>query len=83
MNTALRKKTGSVKELRQTVFTLQSLSQYLDLLKTSFARYEYLKESGTPDIILYMEKGLIDRQILCLSKVHAELTKQNVRKLER
>ena len=75
MNIALRQRTGSVTELRQPAFTLQSLNQCLDLLETSLERYEYLKNWGAPDIVLYTEKGLIDRQLLLLSKVHAELTK--------
>jgi len=75
MNIALRQKTRSTTELRQPACTLQSLSQCLDLLETSLKRYEYLKNWGAPDIILYAEKGLIDRQLLLLSKVHAELTK--------
>ena len=75
MNTALRQRTGSVTDLRQPAFTLQSLSQCLDLLETSLERYEYLKKAGAPDIILYTEKGLIDRQLTFLSKVHAGLTK--------
>jgi hypothetical protein len=75
MNIALRQRTGSIKEMRQPAFTLRSLSQCLDLLETSLERYEYLKNWGAPDIILYTEKGLINRQLLFLSKVHAELTK--------
>jgi hypothetical protein len=75
MNIALRQGTGSITGLRQPAFTLQSLSQSLDLLETSLERYEYLKKWGAPDIILYTEKGLIDRQLLFLSKIHAELTK--------
>ncbi len=75
MNLGLRQKTESVTKLRQPDFEVQPLRQYLDLLQTSFDRYEYLKKSGTPDIILYMEKGLIDRQILFLSKACAQLTR--------
>ena len=75
MNIALRQRTGSVTDPRQPAFTLQSLRQCLHLLETSLERYEYLKKWGAPDIILYTEKGLIDRQLLFLSKVRAELTK--------
>ena len=75
MNIALRRETESVTEPRQRDFGIQSLRQCLYLLETSLDRYEYLKKWGTPDIILYTEKGLIDRQLLFLSKVCAELTK--------
>ena len=75
MNTALRQKTESVTEPQQHDFGMQSLRQCLYLLETSLNRYESLKKSGTSDIILYTEKGLINRQLLFLSKVCAELTK--------
>jgi hypothetical protein len=75
MNIALRQKTESATEPEQSDFGIQSLRQCLYLLETSLDRYEYLKKSGTPDIILYAEKGLIERQLLFLSKVRTELTK--------
>jgi hypothetical protein len=75
MNTALRQRTESTTEPQQHDFGMQSLRQCLYLLETSLDRYEHLKKSGTPDIILYTEKGLINRQLLFLSKVCAELTK--------
>jgi hypothetical protein len=75
MNMALRQKTEGVTEPQQHDFGMQSLRQCLYLLETSLDRYEHLKKSGTPDIILYTEKGLINRQLLFLSKVCAELTK--------
>jgi hypothetical protein len=75
MNTALRQETGSAKEPQETNGKMQTLHQYLDLLQTSLDRYGYLKKSGAPDIVLYMEKGLIDRQMLFLSKAFAHVTK--------
>ncbi len=75
MNIALRQETENVTEPRQRDFGMESLRQCLYLLETSLDRYESLKKSGTPDIILYTEKGLINRQLLFLSKVCAELTK--------
>jgi hypothetical protein len=75
MNIALRQETANVTEPRQRDFGMESLRQCLYLLETSLDRYESLKKSGTPDIILYTEKGLINRQLLFLSKVCAELTK--------
>jgi len=75
MSIASRQKTESATELEQPDFAIQSLRQCLYLLKISLDRYEHLKKSGTPNIILYTEKGLIDQQLLFLSKVLAELTK--------
>ena len=71
----LRQKIENITELQQPDFGMQPLHKYLDLLQTSLDRYEYLKKSGTPDVILYMEKGLIDRQIVFLSKACAQLIK--------
>jgi flagellar biosynthesis chaperone FliJ len=75
MNLALRQRTTSVIELQESVSELQPLRQYLDLLKTSLERYEYLKKSGVSEVILYTEKGLIDRQMQFLSKACAQLTR--------
>jgi hypothetical protein len=75
MNLALRQRTTSVIELQESASELQPLHQYLDLLKTSFERYEYLRKSGVPDVILYTEKGLIKRQLQFLSKACAQMTK--------
>jgi hypothetical protein len=75
MNPALRQETDSATEPQQTDCRMQKLHQYLDLLQTSLDRYGYLKKSGAPDIVLYMEKGLIDRQMLFLSKAFAQPTK--------
>ena len=75
MNIVLRQETANVTELSARDFGMESLRQCLYLLETSLDRYESLKKSGTPDIILYTEKGLINRQLLFLSKVCAELTK--------
>jgi len=71
MNSALRQRATSVPELLEFASELQPLRQYVDLLKTSFERYEYLKKSGVADVILYTEKGLIDRQMKFLSKAYA------------
>ena len=72
-NLALRQRTERVPE--QADFQMQPLRQYLFFLHMSLDRYEYLKKLGVPDIVLCMEKGLIDRQMLFLSKACAELTK--------
>jgi hypothetical protein len=72
---ALRQGTVDAPELQQPDVEMQPLRQYLALLRMNVNRYEYLKKSGAPDAILYVEKGLIDRQILFLSKVCKELTK--------
>jgi hypothetical protein len=74
MNPTLRQETDSSTEPQLTDSKMQKLHQYLDLLQTSLDRYGYLKKSGAPDIVLYMEKGLIDRQMLFLSKAFAQLT---------
>jgi hypothetical protein len=74
MRSPLRQR-ASVTEHPQPDFEMQPLLQYLDLLHMSLDQYEYLKKEGAPDIVLYMEKGLIDRQIQFLSKVCGELTK--------
>jgi hypothetical protein len=73
--TALKRGTENVPELQQPGVEMQPLRQYLALLRMNVNRYEYLKKSGAPDAILYIEKGLIDRQILFLSRVCKELMK--------
>ncbi len=73
--TALRQGTENVSEFQQPDVEMQPLRQYLALLRMNVNRYEYLERAGAPDAILYVEKGLIDRQILFLSKVCEELTK--------
>jgi hypothetical protein len=73
--TAVRQGTENVPELQQPEIEMQPLRQYLGLLRMNVNRYEYLKKSGAPDAILYIEKGLIDRQILVLSRVCKELSK--------
>jgi hypothetical protein len=75
MNVTLRQTTDSTTALQQTDIRVHKFHQYLDLLQTSLDRYDYLKKSGVHDIVLYMEKGLIDRQMLFLSKAFAQLTK--------
>jgi hypothetical protein len=76
MNLTFRQSEESMTELRQADSGMQPIHQYLGLLQTSLDRYEYLKKSGTPYAILYMEKGLIDQQILFLSKACAQLIRQ-------
>jgi hypothetical protein len=73
--TALRQGTENVPELQHPDLEMQPLRQYLALFRMNVNRYEYLKKSGAPDAILYVEKRLIDRQILFLSKVCKELAK--------
>lgn len=75
MNLALRQRTGSVTEPRQPDFGMQSLRQCFYLLEKSLNRYEYLKNSRAPDILVDAEKILIRRQLLSLSNLHTELTK--------
>ena len=75
MQEALRQAAKNVTELQQPDLEMQPLRQYFDLLKTSVDRYKYLKNSGAPDIILYMGKGLVDRQVLFLSKACERLEK--------
>ena len=75
MDTTAEQRTGSVTEFQYFKPEMQSLREYIALLKTSIDRYEYLKESGVSDAILYMEKGLIDQQLLFFSKAWAKLTK--------
>jgi hypothetical protein len=73
MNSTLKQKKGSTTEPRQSRLKVQRLHHYLDLVQTSLDRYEYLKKSGVPDAVLFIEKGLIDRQMLFLSKAFAQL----------
>jgi hypothetical protein len=75
MNVSAEQGTQNMTELRQFDTDMKSLHEYISLLKTSLDRYEYLKESGVPDVILYTEKGLIDQQLLFFSKAWAKLTK--------
>lgn len=75
MSLALRHGTGNVTELHQSDCAMRSLRQHIYLLEKSLDRYEYLRESGAPDIILCTEKALIARQLLFLSNLSKELTK--------
>ena len=75
LQAALRQATEDVTDLQQLDLEIQPLRQYLGLLRMSVDRYEYLKKSGAPDAILYIEKGLIDRQMLFLSKAFVQLKK--------
>ena len=74
MSLAMRHRTGNVRELRQPDFGMQSLRQHIYLLEKSIDRYEYLRESGAPDIVLCAEKALIARQLLFLSNLSTEMT---------
>jgi hypothetical protein len=69
MNLAPRQRKKSGRQIQQPDFDMQSLRQGLCLLEKSLERYEYLKNSGAPEIILYTEKGLIGRQLQFLSRV--------------
>ena len=75
MNLTLGQETENITGLQQPEAEMQTLHKYLDLLQTSLDRYGYLKKSGVPDIVLYMEKGLIDRQMVFLSKAFVQLIK--------
>jgi len=75
MNVSAEQRTPNTTEFRQPDIDMKSLQEYISLLKTSLDRYEYLKESGVPDVILYTEKGLIDQQLAFFSKAWAKLTK--------
>jgi hypothetical protein len=74
MKRTLRKGTGSITGLRQLGFIRQSLHQCLYLLQKSLDRYEYLKKSRAPDILVNAEKVLIRRHLLFLFNLRAELT---------
>lgn len=69
MNVELKQRKRSSRQIQQSDFDMQSLRQGLCLLEKSLERYEYLKNSGAPEIILYTEKGLIGRQLQFLSIV--------------
>jgi len=69
MSATLRQRKKTVREIQLPDFDMQSVRQGLCLLERSLERYEYLKNSGAPEIILYTEKGLIGRQLQFLSRV--------------
>jgi hypothetical protein len=75
MKPTLSKGTGSITGLRQPGFIRQSLHQCLYLLQKSIDRYEYLKKSRAPDMLVNAEKVLIRRQLLFLFNLRAELTR--------
>jgi hypothetical protein len=75
MKSELRQGTGNLSGLRQPGFIRQSLRQCLYLLQKSINRYEYLKKSRAPDILVSAEKVLIRRQLLFLFNLRAEMTK--------
>ncbi len=78
MNRTSKQNTENATDFQEVASELKPLREYLDLFKTSLERYEYLKKSGVPDAVLFIEKGLIDRQFLFLSKVYTNLEKQKV-----
>jgi|WetSurMetagenome_2_1015567.scaffolds.fasta_scaffold847075_1 hypothetical protein len=73
MKSGPRQETATAIDFQDPVSELQPLIQYLEMLKTSLDRFTYLKESGASEVILYVEKGLIDRQLLFLSRVCGRL----------
>ncbi len=75
MKPILRQETGSITGLRQPGFIRQSLRQCLYLLQKSIDRYEYLKKSKAPEMLVNAEKVLIRRQLLFLFNLRAELSK--------
>ncbi len=75
MNITAEQRRPNKTELQRFDMDMKSLQEYISLLKTSLDRYEYLKESGVPDVILYTEKGLIDQQLIFFSRAWARLTK--------
>lgn len=74
MKSALRRNTGSITGIQQPGFMKQSLRQCLYLLQKSLGRYEYLKKSRAPDMLVKAEKVLIRRQLLFLFNLRADLT---------
>ena len=75
MKPILRQGTENITGLRQPGFIRQSLRQCLYLLRKSIDRYEYLKKSKAPDMLVNAEKVLIRRQLLFLFNLRAELAK--------
>ncbi len=75
MDITAKQRIQNKTELWQSDVDMKSLQEYISLLKISLDRYEYLKESGVPDAILYTEKGLIDQQLMFFSRAWARLTK--------
>jgi hypothetical protein len=73
MNSTSSQTTLELREFQELVSQLQSLREYLGLLKATLSRYKYLKKSGLSDAGLDKEKGLIDRQLLILSGVCEKL----------
>ena len=75
MKSNLRQGTGSITGLREPGFIRQSIRQCLYLLQKSIDRYEHLKKSRAPDMLVSAEKVLIRRHLLFLFNLRAELTK--------
>jgi hypothetical protein len=73
MNSEEKQNTESITDSQQSNLKVKRLHQYLNLVQASLERYEYLKKSGVPDVVLFIEKGLIDRQMLFMSKAFAQL----------
>jgi hypothetical protein len=75
MKSNLRQESGSITGLRQPSFIRHLLHQCLYLLQKSIDRYEYLKKSRAPDMLVSAEKVLIRKHLLFLFNLRAELTK--------
>jgi hypothetical protein len=73
MKSTLRQGTESITGLRKPGFIRQSLRQCLYLLQKSLDRYEYLKKSRAPDMLVNAEKVLIRRQLLFLFNLREKL----------
>jgi len=75
MKSELKQNKGNLPGLRRPGLIRQSLDRCLYLLQKSIDRYEYLKKSKAPDILVAAEKVLIRRQLLFLFNLRAEITK--------
>ena len=50
-------------KMNEIAIGCESVDNYFDLLEASYERYEYLKDSGASESILFVERGLIDNQL--------------------
>ncbi len=73
MNTSMNLKL-TLGGRRENTLELQPLREYFDLYKESCERYEYLKESGVSESVLFVEKGLMRRQLQFLLNSCEKLT---------
>lgn len=74
MHTLINRKLAYAKKRQDAISELQPLRDYFDLYKESCERYEYLKRSGVSDSVLFVEKGLMNRQLRFLLKCCEKLT---------